>query len=465
VDKVLITSQRSPSLKPNFAIIYFNFNGLNYQETLDFLFSKLPMFSRIGEAAYKADLNNTIQLLEAIGNPHKNLICIHIAGTNGKGSTSHYLASICMEADLKTGLYTSPHILDFRERIQINGQYIPEQFVIDFTEKMIPIIQKIEPSFFELTVAMAFQYFSEQKLDICIIETGLGGRLDSTNVITPMLSVITNIGLDHQNLLGNTLAEIAYEKAGIIKTMIPVVIGKYQKEVASVFEAKANEVVTSLVYANQLYLMDEYRIDENGLTIIYTDVLKGNQFILETPLFGRYQVDNICTVLAATLALKALKINETHIRLGIKRVIQNTHLMGRYQAVHSSPDVILDVAHNKDGLEHVFQQSLLYPSIKKILIFGMVKDKDRSEVLKLIPDEFELIITQPNIPRALPVEDLAKDLESLGKSFQIQKNISDACQLALSLSGVDDFILITGSFFVVSEAMQYFNNLNPQKLN
>ena len=320
---------------------------MNYQETLDWMFKQLPMYQRIGAAAYKPNLNNTIALLELLGNPHHNFKSVHVAGTNGKGSTSHMLASIFQEAGYKTGLYTSPHLRDFRERIRINGEMIPEENVTRFIEKYQEAFQQIGLSFFEMTVGMAFQYFSDEQVDIAIVEVGMGGRLDSTNLITPELSIITNIGLDHVQFLGDTLEKIAGEKAGIIKEGIPVVIGETQTETHQVFEDKARELHSPIYFADQLFDCDEIHIDQ--LQTKKYDLWKNSQLYLEAceiPLTGNYQKKNLATVMcAADLLREKFDLSDDDLRDGIANVIRNTHLMGRWQILSHDPLTIADTGH------------------------------------------------------------------------------------------------------------------------
>ena len=328
------------------------FAEMTYSQTIDYLFSQLPMFSRIGAAAYKKDLTNTIALCEFLDNPHQHFKTIHIAGTNGKGSVSHMLASILQTAGYKTGLYTSPHLKDFRERIKVNGEMIPEDFVVDFTENIKPQIEKISPSFFEITVAMAFEYFAEQKVEIAIIETGLGGRLDSTNIISPELSIITNIGWDHMNMLGDSIEQIAIEKAGIIKPSIPVVVGEVLPETLPVFEKIAQEKNTKLHIASHLRNITNWRWDKNELIVEIVDVHHTDHKTYHLDLPGIYQTKNLLTVLEACHQLQQTgwKINDTIIKKALTQTKKLTGLYGRWEIIHHSPLAILDVAHNVDGI-------------------------------------------------------------------------------------------------------------------
>lgn len=426
---------------------------LNYQQTIDYLFHRLPMFSRLGAAAYKSDLTNTIILCEAVGNPHLHFKSIHIAGTNGKGSTSHMLAAIFQTAGYKTGLYTSPHLKDFRERIKVNGEMVEESFVIDFTERIKPLIEDIEPSFFEITVAMAFSWFAQQKVDIAVVEVGLGGRLDSTNIITPELSVITNIGYDHTNMLGNTLEEIAGEKAGIIKPGIPVVIGETLPETKPVFEQKAKETGAPIYFANELRWIPEWKQEKQHLIITvglkHTDERKDYQLELA----GLYQIKNLLTVLEATyrLHLQGWKIDEKHIDEALLNVKKLTGLHGRWEVIHHHPFTVLDVGHNEDGIKQIVEQ-LEHCNFQKLhIVAGFVKDKDIAKLLSLLPKYAEYYFTKAQIPRALPESELAdkaREFDLNGKTFH---NVMDAFQNAIDHAHKDDMILVCGSVFVVGE--------------
>lgn len=426
---------------------------MTYQQTLDFLYQQLPMFSRIGAAAYKKDLTNTIALCNKINNPQNTFKSIHIAGTNGKGSTSHMLAAILQKAGYKVGLYTSPHLKDFRERIKINGQMCSEDFVVNFVEKMKPAIEEIEPSFFELTVAMAFQYFADEKVDIAIIETGLGGRLDSTNIISPILSVITNIGLDHTNMLGNTLPEIAFEKAGIIKHKTPAVIGEYLPETKQVFIDKATAMQAKIVFAqNEIECTHQNYDSYNHLLRIVTNYNNKEQvYVLDLP--GIYQSKNIITVLAACNELNNLDFNLTYeiIAASLSKVQTLTGLYGRWQRVATNPTIILDVAHNVDGMKQVVQQlqQLQYKNLH--IIIGMVKDKDVNAVLELLPQNANYYFTKAQIERAMHEKDLqqiAATHSLVGSCFSEVNIAIDAVKKA---ADTKDLILVCGSVFLVGE--------------
>ena len=427
---------------------------MNYQQTIDYLYSQLPMFSRIGSAAYKEDLHNTIALCNSFGNPQNKYKTIHIAGTNGKGSTSHILAAILQEAGYKTGLYTSPHIKNFRERIKVNGKMIAEQFVIDFTESTKPITEEIKPSFFELTVAMAFKYFEEEKVDIAVIETGLGGLLDSTNIITPILSIITNIGYDHQNILGNTLEEIAAQKAGIIKQNIPVVIGETLPETIKIFVETAHNKIAAIQFAEENFIATYIDVEGDLLLCNVQNIQTGITEKLRCGLAGLYQSKNLCTVVAAVDELKKLQINipETALHKGIEHVKEITGLRGRWEILQQHPTIIADVAHNKDGITQVVNQlNITYPLANIHFVLGFVKDKDVENVLKLFPDNAFFYFTNAHIPRALPCEELKQKAEAVGLSGNCFDKVNDAVHAAKKIADVKDVIIICGSFFIIAE--------------
>lgn len=410
------------------------------------------MFSRMGSAAFKKDLTNTILLCEHLDNPHQKFKSIHVGGTNGKGSVSHMLAAIFQKAGYKTGLYTSPHLYDFRERIRINGELVSEEFVVSFVERIKPLIEKIEPSFFEITVAMAFEVFAEQNVDIAIIEVGLGGRLDSTNIITPELSVITNIGMDHMNMLGNSLEEIALEKAGIIKKNIPVVIGEWLPQTKPVFEKKANEAGSDIVYADEVFDEVSHEIHPGFLKIRYKEK-GGNSVSIQTDLPGIYQVQNVRTVLTAIKTLKQLawKLDEETVLSALKNVKQTTGLMGRWEVIRQEPAVVLEVAHNKDGIEKMLQhlEQVSYQQLH--IILGMVKDKDVEQVLDLLPANANYYFTQAHIPRALPSDQLQEKAKKLLLSGETYEDVNTALKTALQKAAKQDLIIVCGSIFLVAE--------------
>lgn len=433
-------------------------HAMNYQETLDYLFNKLPMFSRVGAAAYKADLTNTIKLCDSLDNPQNSFKCIHVAGTNGKGSTSHMLAAVMQTAGYKTGLYTSPHLKDFRERIKINGMLCEEQFVIDFTQRIQPLIEDIEPSFFEITVAMAFEYFKEQKVDVAIIETGLGGRLDSTNIITPELSVITNIGYDHMNLLGDTLEKIAFEKAGIIKQDLPVVVGEYLAETKPIFEGKAAQENAPIHFAQEkIYVVDwGYEHHQLAVTVAHQHNDERETYYLDLP--GIYQTRNLLTVLEAVhqLQLKGWNITAASVQKALQHVKQLTGLHGRWEIIHHNPSIILDVGHNEDGVKQIVQQLELTAYNHLHIITGMVNDKEIDKVLALFPKHATYYFTKAQIPRALNEIVLMEQAAAhnlQGRSFT---DVNTAIQTALTHAHKDDLILVCGSVFLVGGVRDKF---------
>ncbi|GGH66428.1 dihydrofolate synthase/folylpolyglutamate synthase [Filimonas zeae] len=428
---------------------------MNYQETLDYLFHKLPMFSHMGAAALKADLTNTIALCEALGNPQQQFATVHIAGTNGKGSVSHMLAAVLQEAGYKTGLYTSPHLKDFRERIKVNGQLCSEQFVIDFTQKIQPEIERLEPSFFEITVAMAFEWFHQQKVDIAIIETGLGGRLDSTNVILPKLSIITNIGYDHMHLLGNTLPQIASEKAGIIKPGVPAIIGEALPETTPVFEAAASQKQATLLWAQQLNTVTDWHYQHHHLQVTTEHKTSGERTTYTLDLPGIYQRKNILSVLAAIeqLRLQGYTIPEAKVAHALQHVKKLTGLHGRWELIQQNPAVIMDVCHNEDGIRQMVQQLELATYNELHLIIGMVKDKDVDKVLTLLPKTAHYYFSQAQLPRALPANELAEKAAAHGLQGHTYPDVNAALAQAKQKAHEKDLILVCGSVFLVGEVV------------
>ncbi len=428
---------------------------MNYTDTLEWMYKQLPMYQRIGSAAYKADLNNTIALLNLLGNPQHNFKSVHVAGTNGKGSTSHMLASIFQEAGYKTGLYTSPHLRDFRERIRINGEMISQDKVVEFIEKHQNEFEKMGLSFFEMTVGMAFDYFSNEQVDIAIVEVGMGGRLDSTNLITPEISVITNIGLDHVQFLGDTLEKIAGEKAGIIKNNIPVVIGETQSETHQVFEDKAAECHSPIYFADQIFDCDKIHIE--SMDKQEYDIWKNNDLYLEAcdmPLMGNYQKKNLATVMcAADLLRDKFQLNEEHLRDGIANVIRNTHLMGRWQILSHDPLAIADTGHNVDGIREVISQLAEMSYNKLHFVIGMVNDKDIDHVLQLLPHNCEYYFCKADIPRGLDANILAGKAFELGLRGKVYDSVRDAFQSAINNASVDDVVFVGGSNFIVAEVV------------
>jgi dihydrofolate synthase / folylpolyglutamate synthase len=433
---------------------------MTYQQTVDYLFTRLPMFSRTGADAYKADLTNTIALCDFLSNPQNDFKCIHIAGTNGKGSTSHMLAAILQEAGYKTGLYTSPHLKDFRERIKINGEMIPEDVVVDFTERTKDITEKIQPSFFELTVGMAFEYFAQQKVDIAIIETGLGGRLDSTNIITPLLSIITNIGYDHMNILGDTLEKIAAEKAGIIKPGIPVIIGAMLPEIKQVFETTAAEKNAPLYHAAELKQVTgwEYVQHKLKVDIVSPHSADMKSYLLDLP--GIYQTKNLPAVLVAVELLhkEGFVITDTQLHKALAAVKHLTGLHGRWEMIQENPTVVLDVGHNEDGIKAILQQLELTNFHHLHMVTGMVKDKDVDAVLSLLPKHASYYFTQAAIPRALPAVELLQKAIEYGLNGEAFSEVNIALTTAKTAAAKDDLILVCGSVYLVGEVNRFFTD-------
>jgi dihydrofolate synthase / folylpolyglutamate synthase len=413
---------------------------MNYRETLVYLFAQLPMFHRIGAAAYRADLSNTTALCSLLNNPEKKFRSIHIAGTNGKGSTSHMIASVLQSAGFKTGLYTSPHLKDFRERIRVNGKKIPKSYVIKFVKQHRKAFEPIQPSFFEYTAVMAFQYFADEKVDIAVIETGMGGRLDSTNVITPLVSVITNISKDHTAFLGDTLPAIAAEKAGIIKPRVPVVIGESQSEVEDVFIAKAKERKAPIIFADQNY--SPQALTTGGLS-------------LNCPLKGSYQEKNIITSYQAIRLLinKGFHISDEYIRHGFRNVIKQTGLQGRWQIIGKKPKTICDVGHNEAGIRYILQQLEKEKYEKLHWVFGLVNDKDANGILKLLPSSAVYYFCKANIPRGLDASELRNKAKAFGLNGNIYSSVKDAYQSACKSAGDHDLVFIGGSTFIVAEVL------------
>lgn len=425
---------------------------MSYKQTLDFLYTKLPMFERQGPAGIKKDLTNTLTLCSILNNPETKFKIIHIAGTNGKGSVAHMLASIMQEAGYKTGLYVSPHYKDFGERIRVNGKYISKAYVTKFVTGAQKMIQEVRPSFFEITVAMAFKYFADKKIDIAIIETGLGGRLDSTNIITPILSIITNISFDHQNLLGNTLQEIAFEKAGIIKPHIPILIGEYQQKVFHVFSSKAKENESKIQIASKLGKVMTQATKER-----YVYKSAQNKYLkLDMPYHGPYQEKNINTVIQSINwinKISEIKVSEIALKNGFRNLDQNVPLIGRFQIINSHPFTILDGAHNKAGLK------LLFEKIKKLKIrqvhcvFGTVKDKDYNAVIKLLPKEFIYYFVKADLPRALEDKELTDLAIQQKRKGMACGKVKQGLKQATFAAAKNDLVLVTGSIYVVGEVV------------
>lgn len=423
-----------------------------YADTLHYLYAQLPMFTRVGASAYKKDLHNTLALCKALHNPEHTFKSVHIGGTNGKGSSSHMLAAILQTAGYKTGLYTSPHLTDFRERIRINGQMIPKQEVIAFVNSHQALFEAIKPSFFEASVGLAFDYFAKQEVDIAIIEVGLGGRLDSTNVIHPLLSLITNIGLDHQDILGNTLEEIAGEKAGIIKTNTPIIIGEKQSGIANVFEKKAKAADAKILFASDYWTITP----KETAPLLAVDAHSTNQKLeLALDLKGSYQVKNLAGVLTAVDELReqGFEISEAHLKTALKQVSSLTGLQGRWQTLQKTPLVICDTGHNEDGIKEVLKNIANTPHQNLHMIWGMVKDKDVKKILALLPKEASYYFCQPNIPRGKPAEELAQEAQQYELKGEAYASVAEAYQQALSNAKPNDLIFVGGSTFVVAEVL------------
>lgn len=426
---------------------------MNYQETIDYLYKALPMFSKMGAAAIKKDLTNTRLLCARLGNPHHNFKTIHVAGTNGKGSVSHMLASVLQHAGYTVGLYTSPHLKDFGERIKINGVMISEDFVVNFVQKIKPAIDTIEPSFFEITVAMAFDYFSDSRVDIAVIETGLGGRLDSTNIIVPELSVITNIGLDHVNILGDTIEKIAFEKAGIIKQNVPVVIGETNPLTEPVFTQTALKKNATLVFADRQRYVDEYFYKDHELRLSVVEAATNEKINYRLDLSGLYQSKNLVTVLEAIHCLNSLEWNIPYdaLRNGLSQVKKTTGLFGRWDVIHHHPQVVTDVAHNEDGVKQVCAQIEWMNYRALHVVIGMVKDKDIEKVLSLLPVEAQYYFTKAQTPRAMPEYLLAEMAAARGLTGKTYLDVNTALQACLLATHADDLVVICGSVFLVGE--------------
>ena len=431
---------------------------MNYSETLDYLFSRLPMYQRVGPAAYKNNLDTTLRLDSFYGNPHRHFKTIHIGGTNGKGSVAHMLAAIMQSAGYKTGLYTSPHLKDFRERIRVDGKMIPENEVVNWVEnyKANNELWKIEPSFFELTVAMAFDSFATEKVDIAIVEVGLGGRLDSTNIITPEVSVITNIGKDHTALLGNSIELIAKEKAGIIKKEIPVVVGTTQRETTPVFTEKASEQQAPLFFADQEFSVSYAMNDFEGNQLLAVKK-NGKQIYpqLKLDLKGTYQQKNLPAVLKTIELMqeKGWKITSENIVEALAATAQLTGLLGRWHVIGANPRIICDTAHNADGIKEIVGQIEATPFKQLHIVFGMVNDKDPENILKFLPRQANYYFSKASIPRALDENELAIKAAKFGLKGKVFSEVQAAFSTAKTNAGKDDFIFVGGSTFVVSEIL------------
>ena len=427
---------------------------MNYKETIQYLYDCVPMFQNVGAQGYKEGLANTLALDEHLGHPHRSYRTIHVAGTNGKGSCSHTIAAILQSAGYKVGLYTSPHLVDFRERIRVNGQMISEDYVVRFVAEQRPFFEPLQPSFFEVTTAMAFKYFEEQRVDIAVIEVGLGGRLDCTNIINPILSVITNISFDHTQFLGHTLAAIAAEKAGIIKVGVPVIVGETNAETKPVFLAKAEEVNAPIIFAEDSSEILSFEQDFAHATLLYTTRTMSE---LRGELCGYCQEKNTNTVLHALTALRqaSLHFEEPDVRRGFAHVCELTGLMGRWQRLSTSPTVICDTGHNEGGFAYIVRQLEAQPCHTMRIVFGMVSDKDVTTILAMLPKDAVYYFTQASVKRALSADDMRQKAALCGLSGHSYPTVSEAYNAALSDAEADDFVYVGGSSYVVADLLSF----------
>ena len=431
---------------------------MTYQQTLDYLYARLPMYHRVGAQAYKANLDNTISLCGLLGNPHNSFRSIHVTGTNGKGSVSHMLASILQTAGFRTGLYTSPHLKDFRERIRVNGKMIHKSYVTSFIQKYREQFESIRPSFFELTVCLAFEYFREQQVEEAVVEVGLGGRLDSTNIITPVLSVITNVSFDHMQFLGESLKQIAVEKAGIIKPGIPVVIGETQEDINFVFQQKAVECKSKILHADQHFRADNFKMKGKQASRQSMDIFNdGLPYMaqLVSPLAGLYQRKNILTVLGVCEQLnkQGFWLSASRIRNGIKDVIKNTGLAGRWQTLSLAPLTICDTGHNESGLKEVIAQIATIPYRHLHFVIGVVNDKHLAPILQLLPKNATYYFCKPDIPRGLDENELQKHAREAGMKGACYPSVNAALKAARGNAFENDLVFVGGSTFVVAEVV------------
>jgi dihydrofolate synthase/folylpolyglutamate synthase len=430
---------------------------MNYQETIKYLIGQLPMYQRTGKAAYKEGLENTTKLDAYFNHPHKNYHTVHVGGTNGKGSVCHMLASVLQHAGYKVGLHTSPHLIDYRERIRVNGLLMEKNAVVDFTSKHKAFFRKLQPSFFEMSVFMAFDYFAQQKVDVGIIEVGLGGRLDSTNIIHPVLSVITNIGMDHTEFLGDTMEKIAYEKAGIIKNSTPVVIGEATDLTRPVFIKAADEHHTKIIFAQKKYETKYGMSGMNGNQIIQIrDILKKTGFSIETDLLGFYQRKNIVTFLTAIdeLSAEGFNISPDQIATGLKNVKKTTGFRGRWDICGNNPLLICDTAHNAEGIAEVINQIKETPYMNLHMIIGFVADKDMDTILRMMPKNAIYYFTRPSVPRGLDHQALASLAFQHGLEGRSFPSVSKALEEARIKAHKEDLIFVGGSTFLVADLLE-----------
>ena len=428
---------------------------MNYNETLDFLFSSMPSFQRVGGDAYKPGLERIISFCQHLGNPQRHYYTIHVAGTNGKGSVSHMLASILQQAGYRTGLFTSPHLSDFRERIRVDGEMIPKQKVVNFVDKHGSKMRELDLSFFEMTAAMAFDYFDQSDVEVAVIETGLGGRLDATNIITPILSVVTNIGMEHTEFLGDTIEKIAQEKAGIIKKSVPVVIGQRSDEYDHVFVKRAEELRSRIIFAEEAWRLNTVEhFDDDNQHFSLTRMRDERGYELDIDLLGDYQRHNIVTVCAAADLLAEetpLTISRRAFRQGLASAATSTGLMGRWQVLEREPYTVCDTGHNADGMRYVAAQLESLECDRLFCVIGFAKEKDLNKIMELLPRKAHYIFTRAQIERARNVEDIATVADSLGLDYECATTVREAVLRAKSLAGADDAIFIGGSNFVVAE--------------
>lgn len=427
----------------------------SYSEALEYLYSRLPMFTREGASAYKKDLDRTLTLCQSLDNPHKKIKCIHIAGTNGKGSSSHMLAGILSANGYKTGLYTSPHLLDFRERIRVGGKMVDQSYVLDFVNRHQDLIEKVRPSFFEVTVAMAFDYFVQSQVDIAVIETGLGGRLDSTNIIEPIASLITNIGMDHSDILGSDKRSIAFEKAGIIKKDTPIVISEHDIEVDNVFIKRAKELGAPLVFGEDEYKIVSSSQNNSYLHLEIEEAYDQQQWDLSLDLRGTYQAKNVLGVLSVIKILidYGLELEKEITTQALQNIQGLTGMLGRWQIVSSDPLIICDTGHNEHGFRQVVQNINTTPHKRLQMVIGMMKDKDIDSLLSLMPKEAEYYFCQPDMPRALAAKKLKMIAERYGLDGEFYNSIEEAIDRAVQEYTDGGLIFIGGSTFVVAEAL------------
>ncbi len=431
-----------------------------YESIIKYIYTLLPVYQRVGAAAYKGNLDNTILLDDFYHQPHKSYKTIHVAGTNGKGSVAHMLAAVLQAAGYKTGLYTSPHYLDFRERIKVNGRCISKEYVIDFFEKSTSVITQVKPSFFEISVMMAFDYFRHLNVDIAVIEVGMGGRLDSTNIITPELSIITNIGYDHQQFLGNTLPVIAKEKAGIIKPNVPVVIGETHPDTTNVFQDAARENNTSIIFADQQCSL-KYALLNNKLNQHIRIKHSGHELDIELDLFGSYQRKNLVTTIAAIRKLtESIPVTENAMHHGLKSIRKTTGMTGRFEMLGTNPRFYCDAAHNADGFREMMAQVRQIPYKELHLMLGFAQDKNVVPILKMIPENAHCYFTQADIPRAMPAKELAAIAAKNGFDGKGYCRSSEALKEVSTKAASDDLIMVTGSIFLIAEILKIKKNIN-----